>query len=80
MRSAMQDDRSKQLNRPELIALPPLKMVLAHINDTHVSRAALVAAIRKISLQPVAIEMNVDRQTVKRFTRHLLIRSVSKMC
>jgi len=67
----MPDERSKPMDRSELIALPPLKMVLAHINDTHVSKAALVAAVRKISHSSAAIEMNVDRQTVKRLIVYL---------
>ena len=67
----MAENKSKSINTSDFIALPPLKMVLAHINDTRVSKAALVAAIRKISYQPVVIEMNVDRQTVKRLIAYL---------
>lgn len=67
----MFEEKAKPKNRLDLIAMPPLKMTLAHAKDVRVSKVALVAAIRKISLQPVVIEMKVDRQTVKRLITYL---------
>jgi hypothetical protein len=55
----------------EIIALPPLRMVLVHAKDNHVSRAALAVAIRKIALESITAKKDVEPQTVKKIIEHL---------
>lgn len=64
-------ERERQTIRSVIIAMPPLRMVLMHANDEHVSKAALVAAINKIALQPVIMEKFVDPQAVRKLIEHL---------
>ena len=67
----MLEEKAKQRILSEIIALPPLRMVLMHASDEHVSKAALMAAINKIASQPVVTEKPVDSQAVRRLIEHL---------
>ena len=67
----MLKEKAKQRILSEIIALPPLRMVLMHASDEHVSKAALMAAINKIASQPVVTEKPVDSQAVRRLIEHL---------
>jgi len=55
----------------DIIALPPLKMVLMHTKDEHVSKAALAAVIRKIAPHSVIIRHQIDPQVVRKLIKHL---------
>jgi bisphosphoglycerate-independent phosphoglycerate mutase (AlkP superfamily) len=63
--------KAKRAPRVEIIALPPLRMVLVHAKDDHVSKAALVAAIRKIALESITAKKDVEPQTVKKIIEYL---------
>ena len=66
-----EEEKEKRPPKPDVIALPPLRMVLAHAKDEHVSRAALATAIRKIALQPITAKEHVEPQTVKKIIEYL---------
>jgi hypothetical protein len=59
----------------EIIALPPLRMVLVHTKEEHLSRAALAAMIKKIALQSVTAKEQVKPQAIKKIIQHLEKRS-----
>ena len=67
----MLKEEERQTIQSIVIALPPLRMVLMHASDEHVSKAALVAAIKKIAFHPVPAEKRVDPQALKRLIEHL---------
>jgi hypothetical protein len=67
----MIEEKAKQTFRPGLIAMPPLKMVLMHASDEHVSKVALQAAIKKIAQRSVIMEQQVDRQVVRRLIKYI---------
>ena len=64
-------EKAKQTPQPEVIALPPLRMVLVHAKDEHLTKAALVSVIKKISVDPVKQEDHVEPQTVKKIIEYL---------
>jgi len=67
----MLEEKAKQRILSEIIALPPLRMVLMHASDEHVSKAALLAAINKIAFQPPIVEKQVDPQLLRKLIEHL---------
>ena len=67
----MLEEKAKQRILSEIIALPPLRMVLMHASDEHVSKAALLAAINKIASQPPIVEKQVDPQLLRKLIEHL---------
>jgi hypothetical protein len=67
----MLKEKERQTIQPVIIAMPPLRMVLMHASDEHVSKAALMAAINKIALQPIITEKLVDPQVVRKLIEHL---------
>jgi hypothetical protein len=67
----MLEEKAKQRILSEIIALPPLRMVLMHASDEHVSKAALMAAINKIASLPVVTEKLVDSQAVRKLIEYL---------
>jgi hypothetical protein len=67
----MLEEKAKQRILSEVIALPPLRMVLMHASDKHVSKAALLAAIKKIALQSITAKEDVEPQTVKKIIQYL---------
>jgi hemerythrin-like domain-containing protein len=67
----MLEEKAKQRILSEVIALPPLRMVLMHASDEHVSKAALLAAIKKIALQSITAKEDVEPQTVKKIIQYL---------
>jgi len=67
----MFEEKEKRPPRPEVIALPPLRMDLVHAKDEHVSKAALTAAIRKIALQSITAKEHVERQVIMRIIQYL---------
>jgi hypothetical protein len=67
----MLEEKAKQRILSEIIALPPLRMVLMHASDEHVSKAALLAAINKIVSQPPIVEKQVDPQLLRKLIEHL---------
>lgn len=60
-------EKKTQPPQPEVIALPPLKMTLAHIADDRVNKKSLAAAIRKFLPQ----EEKVDPQSIARLIEFL---------
>ena len=67
----MLEEKARQRILSEIIALPPLRMVLMHASDEHVSKAALLAAINKIASQPPLVEKQVDPQLLRKLIEHL---------
>ena len=67
----MLEEKAKQTTQPEVIALPPLRMVLMHASDEHVSKAALVAAINRIAFNPAPAKKHVDPQALRKLIEHL---------
>jgi hypothetical protein len=67
----MLEEKSKLAIQPEVIALPPLRMALMHANDEHVSKAALTAAVKKISLRSMPLGKGVDSQVVRKLIEYL---------
>jgi bisphosphoglycerate-independent phosphoglycerate mutase (AlkP superfamily) len=67
----MPERKEKRAPRLEIIALPPLRMILVHAKEEHVSRAALAAAIKKIALQSITAKKDVEPQTVKKIIEYL---------
>lgn len=65
------EEKAKQTPQPEVIALPPLRMVLVHARDGRLTKAALAPAIRKISADPVKQEEYLKPQTVKKIIEYL---------
>jgi hypothetical protein len=61
----------KSTAQMDIIALPPLKMVLMYTKNEHVSKAALAAAIRKIAPRSVIVRHQVDLQVVRKLIKHL---------
>ena len=57
--------------RREVIALPPLKMVLVHAKDKSVNKAELKSAIKKVSSAPVTREDKVEAQSLIKIIEHL---------
>jgi hypothetical protein len=63
----MADEQTPALPSPtEVIALPPLKMILVHAKDEREDRAA-----HKPILKPAADAERVEPQTVKKLIAHL---------
>jgi hypothetical protein len=56
-----------QPRQPEVIALPPLKMTLAHAQDDHMNKKALAAAIKRF----LPHEQQVDSQAIVRIIEFL---------
>jgi hypothetical protein len=48
--------------QPKVIALPPLRMTLAHVQDDHMNKKALAAAIKRF----LPHEQQVDSQAIAR--------------
>lgn len=63
----MTAEKETQPPQPEVIALPPLRMTLAHAKDEHLNKKALVAAIKKYLPQ----EQQVDPQAIMRIIEFL---------
>jgi len=53
----MLEGKSSQTPPPEIIALPPLKMVLVYAKEEREHKEALQSALRKIELQEQKIKM-----------------------
>lgn len=60
-------ENDKQPSQHEVIALPPLKMILAHARDDRVNKKALTAAIKKFLPQ----QQQVDVQAIIRLIKFL---------
>jgi hypothetical protein len=67
----MLEEKAKQTIRTEVIALPPLRMVLVHAKDEHLNKAALQSAIRKILVIPETQEEQINVQSLKKLIKHL---------
>jgi hypothetical protein len=67
----MLKEKERQTIQSVAIAMPPLRMVLMHASDEHVSKAAIVAAINKIAFHPVLAEKHVDPQALRKLIEHL---------
>ena len=58
-------EKKKQPPEPEVIALPPLKMTLAHIADDPVNKKSLAVAIRKFLPQEEVVASNSIARIIK---------------
>jgi hypothetical protein len=67
----MLSEEERQTIQSMVIAMPPLRMVLMHASDEHVSKAALMTAINKIADQPLITEKLVDPQALRKLIEHL---------
>ena len=63
----MLEEKAKQSPPPEVIALPPLKMVLVYAKEERVKKAALQSAIKKVVMQEEQIKM----QSLIKIIEHL---------
>lgn len=54
--------------QPEVIALPPLRMTLAHAKDDRVNKKALAAAIKRYLPPP---QQQIDPQAIMRIIKFL---------
>ena len=55
----------------EVIALPPLKMVLFHAVDERLTRMALLEAARKLSSLPVFGDEGLEKQSLEKIIEHI---------
>lgn len=71
----MFNEETKKPSPLEVIALPPLKMVLVHAKDKRVNKADLRSAIRKVSSAPVRQDEKIEVQSlikiIDKFTKEL---------
>jgi len=68
----MLEDKSKQKIQPDIIALPPLKMVLVHAKDERLNKESLQAMVRKISASPaMEPEEKIKVQSLIKIIEHL---------
>jgi GTP cyclohydrolase I len=74
MRINMAEEKKTQPRQPEVIALPPLRMILAHAKDHHVNKEALAAAIKKFLPQ----QQDVGLQAISRIIEFLKKRPQEK--
>ncbi len=57
--------------RPEVIALPPLKMALFHAVDEHLTRLALETAARKLSAISALRGGGLEKKSLEKIIEHL---------
>jgi len=57
--------------RREVIALPPLKMVLVHAKDKPVNKAEVQSAINKVSSAPADQQEKIEAQALVKIIKHL---------
>lgn len=62
----MPDEKERQ-TPPEVIALPPLKMVLVHAKDERANKAALQSARKKVEM----LEDQINAQSLIKIIEHL---------
>ena len=67
----MSEEKTKQMNQSDAIALPPLKMVLVHAKNERLNKAALQPAIQEASATPVDQEEQVKVQSLVKIIEHL---------
>jgi hypothetical protein len=67
----MPEKKTKQTIQPEVIALPPLRMVLVHAKDDRLNKAALQPKIKKVSVTPTDQEEQVKVQSLIKIIEHL---------
>jgi hypothetical protein len=65
------EEKDKQKIQPEVIAMPPLRMVLVHAKDDRLNKAALQPAIKKASATPIDQEEQVKAQSLIKIIEHL---------
>ena len=65
------EEKDKQKIQPEVIAMPPLRMVLVHAKDDRLNKAALQPAIKKVSATPIDQEEQVKAQSLIKIIEHL---------
>jgi hypothetical protein len=70
----MAEEKKTQLRQFEVIALPPLRMILAHAKDEHVNKGALAGSLKKFLPQ----QEDVDPQAISRIIEYLKKRSQEK--
>ena len=64
-------EKEKRTTRFEVIAMPPLRMILVRAKDKNVSKAALAAVIKKIALQSITVKDDVEPQMIRKIIQHL---------
>ena len=65
------ESNKKQKDQQEVIALPPLKMVLVHAKEERLNKAALQPTIKKAPVAPVSQEEQAKAQSLKKIIEHL---------
>ena len=71
----MPEEKKQQVPQVEVIALPPLKMVLVHAKEERMNRAMLASVIRSDALKLVIQEEHIEPQTLMKIIEHLEKRS-----
>jgi hypothetical protein len=68
----MPEEKSKkQTDQQEVIALPPLKMVLVHAKEERLNKAALPPKIKKAPVAPISKDEEAKAQSLKKIIEHL---------
>ena len=65
------EEKDKKKIQPEVIAMPPLRMVLVHAKDDRLNKAALQPAIKKVSATSIDQEEQVKAQSLIKIIEHL---------
>jgi hypothetical protein len=67
----MNEEKRKQVNQSDAIALPPLKMVLVHAKNERLNKVVLQPAIKEDSVAPIDQEEQVKAQSLIKIIEHL---------
>jgi hypothetical protein len=66
-----EEKNKKQTDQQEVIALPPLKMVLVHAKDERLNKAVVQPTVKKAPVAPVSQEEQAKTQSLKKIIEHL---------
>ena len=67
----MPEEKKQQVPQVEVIALPPLKMVLVHAKEERMNRALLASVIKNDALKPMIQEEHIEPQDLMKIIEHL---------
>ena len=67
----MPEEKKQQVPQVEVIALPPLRMVLVHAKEERMNKAMLAAVIRNDDLKSVIQEEHIAPQDLMKIIEHL---------
>ena len=67
----MPEEKEKKALRLDVIALPPLKMVLVFAREERMNRTVLASVIKKDALKPAIQEEHLESQDLMKIIEHL---------